>query len=71
MDKAISNERDVNKNIDGEQGVRNDLQSSREKLTEEVCPNIRVVNEQINEGENIVKTRYGRIVKKPDRLMYQ
>ena len=24
-----------------------------------------------NKGENIVKTRYGRIVKKPDRLMYQ
>ena len=24
-----------------------------------------------DEGENIVKTRYGRIVRKPDRLMYQ
>ena len=38
------------------------------KQTEEVCSNTRVVNEHINEGENIVKTRYGRIVKKPDRL---
>ena len=37
---------------------------------EEVCSNTRVVKEHINEGENIVKTRYGRIVKKPHRLMY-
>ena len=70
MDKAISNEKDDNKNIHSEQGVKNNLQSSREKQTEEVCSNTRVVNENINEGGNIVKTRYGRIVKMPDRLMY-
>ena len=70
-DKAISNEWDNNKNIHGEHEVRNNVQASREKQPEEICSNTRVVNEHINGGENIVKTRYGRIVKKPDRLMYQ
>ena len=71
MDKAISNERDDNQNTHGEHRVRNNLQGSGEKQTEEICCNTRVVNEHINEGENIVKTRYGRIMKKPDRPMYQ
>ena len=71
MDKAISNERNDNKNIHSEHEVRNNLQSSREKQIEKVCSNTKVVNEHINEGENIVKTQYGRIVKKPDRLMCQ
>ena len=71
MDKDISNEMDHNKNIHSKHKVRNNLQGSGEKQTEEVCSNTRVVNEYINEWENIVKTRYGRIVRKPDRLMYQ
>ena len=72
MDKTISNEKDDNKNIHSEQGVKNNLKkNSREKQTDEVYSNARVVNKNINEGENIVKTRYGRIVKKPDRLMSQ
>ena len=73
MDKAISNERDDNQNTHGEHGVRNSLQGSGQKQTEEIYSSSRVVNEHINEGENIniVKPRYGRIVKKPDRLMYQ
>ena len=70
MDKAISNERDDNKNMQGEHKGRNNLQGSGEKQTEEVCSNTRVDNEHKNEGENIVETRYGRTVKKPDRLMY-
>ena len=68
MDKAISNERDDIQNTHGECGVRNNLQGSIQK---QICSNTRVANESINEGENIVKTRYGRIVKKPDRLIYQ
>ena len=55
----------------GQNKVRNNLQGSREEQTEEVCSNTRVDNDHKKEGENIVKTRYGRIVKKPDRLMYQ
>ena len=70
MDKAISYERHDNENTHAEHGVRNNLQGSGGKQTEGICGNTRVVNEHIKEGENIVKTRYGRIVKKPDRLMY-
>ena len=50
---------------------RTNLQGSGEKQTEEVFSNTRVDNEHKNEGGNIVKTRYGRIVKKPDRITYQ
>ena len=71
LDKAISKERADNQNTHGEHEGRSNLQGSRQKQTEEICSTTRVVNENINEGENIVKTRYGRIVRKPDRLMYQ
>ena len=54
----------------GEHGVRNNLQGSWQKQKEEICSSTRVVNDNINEEENIVKTRYGRTVKKPDRLMH-
>ena len=70
-DKNIANDRDDNKNKQGEHEDRNNLQGIREKQTEEVCSNTRVDNEHKNEGEHIVKARYGRIVKKPDRPMYQ
>ena len=69
--KAISNERDDNQNTHGEHGVRNNSQGSRQKQTEEICSSMRVVNENINDDENIVKTRYRRIVRKSGRLMYQ
>ena len=71
MDKTIPNERDDNRNTHCEHRVRNNLQSSGEKQTEEVYSNTRVVIEHINAGDNIVKTRYGKIIKKPDRLMYK
>ena len=70
-DIAISNEKIDNQNAHGEHGVRNKLQSSKKEQTEEICSSTRVVNENINEGENIVKTRSGRIMKKPDRITYQ
>ena len=69
--KAIPNERESNQNTHGEHGVRNISQGSRQKQTEEIDSSTRVVKENKNEGENTVKTRYGRIVRKPDRLMYQ
>ena len=52
-------------------GLETIYKAVRQKQTEEICSSIRVVNENINEGENIIKTRYRRIVRKPDRLMYQ
>ena len=69
--KAISNKRDDNQNTHGEHGVRNNSQGSRQEQIEEISDSTRVDNNNINEGENIVKTRFGRIVRKPDRLMYQ
>ena len=71
LNKAIPDERDDNQNTHGEHGVRNNPQGSGQKQTEEICSSTRMVNENKNKGENIVKTRYGRIVRKPDRLMYQ
>ena len=57
--------------MQGEHNERTNIQDIREKQTEEECSNTRVDNEHKNEGGNIVTTRYGRTVKKPDRLMYQ
>ena len=51
--------------------VRNNSQGSSQEETEEISYSTRVDNDNINEGENFVKTRYGRVVRKPDRLMYQ
>ena len=31
----------------------------------------RVINDGIQKGENIVRTRYGRTIRKPDRFTYQ
>ena len=70
-DKAIANERGDNKNMQGEHKDRTNLQGIREKQKDEVCSNTRVDNEYKNEGENIVNTGYGRILKKSDRLTYQ
>ena len=58
---------DDNQNTHSEHGVRNNSQGSVQNQTEEICSSTRVVNKNIN----IVKTRYGRIVRKQDRLMYQ
>ena len=69
--KAILNEKDDSQNTHGEHGVRSNSQGSRQEQIGEISNGTRVHNDNIKEGENIVKTRYGRIVRKPDRLMYQ
>ena len=69
--KAISNKRDDSQNTHGEHAVRNNSQGSRQEQIEEISDSTRVDNNNINEGENIIKTRYRRTVRKPDRLMYQ
>ena len=33
--------------------------------------NTRADNNRIQQGENVVKARYGRTIRKPDRLTYQ
>ena len=47
------------------------LQDIKGKQTEEECSNTILDNEHKMMGKNIVRTRYGRIAKKPDRLMYK
>ena len=69
--KAMYNKKDDNQNTHDEHGVTNNSQGSRQEQIEEKSDNTRVDNDNISEGENIVKTRYRRIVRKPDRLMYQ
>ena len=69
--KTIAYEKDNNKNMQGEQEDRTNIHDIRKKQSEEECSNTRLDNEHKNDGENIVKTRYGRIVKKPGRLVYQ
>ena len=68
--RAIPNKNNDSQNTHGEHRVRNNSQGSRQEQIE-ISDGTRVDNDNIKEGENIVKTRYGRIVRKPDRLMYQ
>ena len=49
----------------------NSIQDIKGKQTEEECSNTISDNEHKKDGENIMRMRYGRIVKKPDRLMYK
>ena len=49
----------------------NGIQDIKGKQREEECINTISDNKHKNDGENIVRTGYGRIVKKPDRLMYK
>ena len=51
--------------------LKNSSQGNRPEHIQEISNETRVGNNNIKEGENIVKTRYGRIVRKPERLTYQ
>ena len=68
-DIVISDERDDNQNTHGEHRVRNDFQGSGQKQTEEISSSTRVVNENINKGENIVKTRYWKNCEEPRQTL--
>ena len=50
---------------------KNNSQGSRQEHIQKISNGARIDNDDIQKGENIVKTRYGRTVRKPDRLMYQ
>ena len=65
------NKKDDNQNTHGEHGLGNKSQGSRHEQIEEISDSARVDKDYIHEAENIVKTRYGRIVRKPGRLTYQ
>ena len=46
-------------------------QGSRQEHIEKISNEARIVNVGIKKGENIVRTRYGRTIRKPDRFTYQ
>ena len=70
-DKTIMDERSKNNNMPYKHKDTNSIQDIKGKQTEEECSNKISDNEHKNNGENIVRTRYGKIVKKPGRLMYK
>ena len=55
----------------GEHRAKNNSQGSRQEQIEKIANEAGVDNDTMKVGENIVKTRYGRIIRKPDRLMHQ
>ena len=69
--KITQSNNNDNQNIHDKQQAKNNLQGNGQECTQKILNNIRVDNNGIQKGENIVKTRYGRTIRKPDRLMYQ
>ena len=63
--------RSNNNNMAYEHKKTNGIQDIKGKQREEEFINTIWDNEHKNNGENIVRTRYGRIVRRPDRLMYK
>ena len=51
--------------------LKNNSQGSGQEQIEKIANEAGVDNDAIKTDENIVKTSYGRIVRKPDRFMYQ
>ena len=69
--KIITNERHNNNSMPYEHKETNSIQNIKGKQREEEGMNTILDNKHRNDGENIVGTRYGRIIRKPDRLMYE
>ena len=65
------NNNNDSQNILDEQQAKNNLQGNGQQCMQNILNNTRVDNNDIQKGENIVKTRYGRKIRKPDRLPYQ
>ena len=68
--KTTHNNNNDSQDIHSKQGAKSNSQGTRQEHMEKLSNETWVNNDNIKEGENIVKTRYGRIVRKPDRLMY-
>ena len=75
--QSYSNEITLNKNNDcqdihGEQGAKKkNPQGNDQEHIQKILNKTRMDNDDIQKGENIIKTRYGRTIRKPDRLTYQ
>ena len=69
--KITHNNNNDSQDTNGEYSTKNNSQASGQEQIDKMANDTRVDNDNIKEGENTVKTRYRRIVRKPDRLMYQ
>ena len=54
-----------------EQNQKNNLQERRQEHPQRTVNNTRENNNKMQQGENCVKIRYGRTIRKPDRLSYK
>ena len=68
--------RTVQSNINNTHNTNNeqpksDIPERRQEHTQTTINNTGEDNNKIKEGESCIKTRYGRIIRKPDRLSYQ
>ena len=69
--KVTHNNNNDSLNIHDEQQAKNHPQGNGQEYTQKTLNDTRVDNNSIQKGKNIVKTRYGRMIRKPDRLTYQ
>ena len=65
-----ANERPHNNNTSNELTAPDNVQNNNEKQMEEKDTNIAPNSKHSNDKENVIRTRYGRIVNKLDRLPY-
>ena len=54
-----------------EQRAKNNSQGGDQEHIQKISNGARIDNDDMQKDENIVKKRYGRTVRKPDRLTYQ
>ena len=66
----MTNERPHSNNISKEQMALDNVQNNNEKKREEKDTNIAPNSKYNNDKENVIRTRYRRIVKKLDRLHF-
>ena len=69
--RTIQNNSNNNLNIHDEQQTKNIPQGTGQEHLQKTVIDTRVDNNGIQKDENIVKTRYGRTIRKLDRLSYQ
>ena len=68
--KNTYNNNNNSQDIHGEQGAKT-IHKAVDRNTYKKSNGASIDNDDKQEDENIVKTRYGRTVGKPDKLMYQ
>ena len=65
-----TNERPLNNSTSNKLTAPGNVQNNNKKQIVEKDTNIAPNSKDSNDKENVIRSRYGRIVKKPDRLTY-